>query len=175
MEPSRPRAALLAETDWLAQHLADPSIRIVDIRGIIKPVEAPHPHYFGNRNAYLEGHIPGAVFVDWTADITEPSAPGKMTVAGPERLAALMGRLGIGDQHTVVVYEDGAGQIAARLWWVLNYYGHPAVRVLNGGIRKWLAEGRPVTAGLPHHPLTTFTPNIQPGWRARVGDVPGAI
>ena len=175
MEPSKPRAALLAETDWLAEHLTDPSIRIVDIRGIIKPVDAPHPHYFGNRNAYLEGHIPWAVFVDWTADITEPGAPVKMTVAGAERFAALLGRLGIGDQHTVVGYEDGAGQLAARLWWALNYYGHPAVKVLNGGFQKWIAEGRPVTADIPHFPPATFKPRVQREWRASPTDVRAAV
>ena len=89
MGPDTVRRRLLAETDWLADHLADPSIRIVDIRGIIKPVDAPHPHYFGNRSAYLESHIPGAVFVDWTVDITEPGAPVKMTLAGPGRFAAI--------------------------------------------------------------------------------------
>src|SRR5574341_1780511 len=175
MEPSRPRAALLVETDWLAQRLTDPSIRIVDIRGIIRPPDAPHPHYFGNRSAYLESHIPGAAFVDWTADIIEPGAPVKMTLAGPERFAALMGRLGIGDEHTVVVYEDGAGHIAARLWWALNYYGHPAVKLLNGGFRKWTAEGRPVTSEIPHHPPAGFTPRIQPGWRAGTADVRAAM
>jgi thiosulfate/3-mercaptopyruvate sulfurtransferase len=175
MEPSRPRAALLAETDWLAEHLTDPSIRIVDIRGIIRPPDAPHPHYEGNRRAYLESHIPGAVFVDWALDIVQPDAPAKMTVAGPERFAALMGRLGIGNQHTVVIYEDGVGQLAARLWWVLNYYGHPKAMVLNGGYRKWMAEGRPVTPELPRHPPATFTPKIQPDWRVGSADVRAAI
>ena len=165
MVPSNLRTNLLAETDWLAEHLTDPSIRIVDIRGIIRPPDAPHPHYEGNRRAYLEAHVPGAVFVDWVGDITQPDAPVKMTVAGPERFAALMGRLGIGDRHTVVVYEDGAGQIAARLWWALNYYGHPKAMLLNGGFRKWIAEGRPVTTDLPRFPPATFTPRIQPDWR----------
>jgi thiosulfate/3-mercaptopyruvate sulfurtransferase len=175
MEPSRPRAALLAETDWLAQHLTDPSIRIVDIRGIIRPPDAPRPHYEGNRRAYLEAHIPGAVFADWALDIVQPDAPVKMTVAGPERFAALMGRLGIGNQHTVIAYEDGVGQIAARLWWVLNYYGHPKAMLLNGGYRKWMAEGRPVTPDLPRHPPATFTPRIQPEWRVGSADVRAAI
>ncbi len=80
MGPHASHAHLLAETGWLAEHLADPSIRIVDIGGIIKPPDAPHPHYYGNRSAYLEAHMPGAVFVDWTADITEPGAPVKMEV-----------------------------------------------------------------------------------------------
>jgi len=175
MESDTPRTRLLAETDWLAEHLTDPLLRIVDIRGIIKPVDAPHPHYFGNREAYLEAHIAGAVFIDWTADITEPGAPAKMALAGPERFAGLMRRLGIGDEHTVVVYEDGAGQIAARLWWVLNYYGHPAVTILNGGFRKWVAEQRPVTAKLPHHLPAAFTPRIQPEWRATSADVRAAV
>jgi len=175
LEPEKTRARLLAETEWLHEHLADPSLRIVDIRGLIRPPDAPHPHYYGNRSAYLEGHIPGAVFVDWTSDITEPSAPVKMTLANPERFAALMSRLGIGDEHTVVVYEDGAGQIAARLWWALNYYGHPAVKLLNGGFRKWIAEGRPVTAEIPRHRPAAFTPRIQPGWRVGSAEVRAAI
>jgi thiosulfate/3-mercaptopyruvate sulfurtransferase len=175
MGPESPRGKLLAETDWLAEHLADPSICIVDIRGIIKPPDAPHPHYYGNRSAYIESHIPGAVFVDWTTDITEPGAPVKMTLASSGRFAALMSRLGIGDQHTVVVYEDGAGQIAARLWWALNYYGHPAVKVLNGGFRKWIAEGRPVTAEIPRHQPAAFTPRVQPEWRASSVEVRAAI
>jgi len=170
-----PRARVLAETDWLAEHLADPTLRIVDIRGIIRPPDAPHPHYEGNRSAYLEAHIPGAVFVDWTADITEPGAPVKMTLAGPERFAALMSLLGIGDEHTVVVYEDGVGQIAARLWWALNYYGHPAAKLLNGGFRKWVAEGRPVTAELPHYSPAAFTPRVQPDWRVGSAEVRAAI
>ena len=175
MKPNDPATRLLAETDWLAEHLADPSLRIVDIRGIIRPPDAPHPHYEGNRTAYLEAHIPGAVFVDWTVDITQPGAPVKMTLAGPDRFAALMSRLGIGDQHTVVIYEDGAGQIAARLWWALNYYGHPAVKVLNGGFRKWTAENRPVTTELPRFPPAAFTPRIQPDWRVGSAEVRAAI
>jgi thiosulfate/3-mercaptopyruvate sulfurtransferase len=165
----------LAETDWLVKHLNDLSLRIVDIRGIIRPPDAPRPHYEGNRRAYLEAHIPGAVFADWALDIVQPDAPVKMTVAGPERFAALMGRLGIGNQHTVVIYEDGVGQIAARLWWVLNYYGHPKALLLNGGYRKWMAEGRPVTPELPHHPPATFTPRIQPEWRVGSADLRAAI
>ena len=175
VDPNAPATRLLVETDWLAHHLVDPSIRIVDIRGIIRPPDAPRPHYFGNRSAYLESHILEAVFVDWTADITEPGAPVKMTLAGPGRFAALMGQLGIGDEHIVVVYEDGAGHIAARLWWALNYYGHPAVKLLNGGFRKWTAEGRPVTAEIPRHQPAGFTPRIQPGWRAATADVRAAM
>ncbi len=165
-----PRDAMLAETDWLGAHLDDPSLRIVDIRGSIKPPTAPQPWYAASREAYEAGHIPGAVFVDWLRDIVDPSAPVKMTVARADQFAALMGRLGIGDEHTVVVYDD-SGHLAPRLWWALHYYGHPAVRVLNGGCTKWVAEGRPVTRDLPRHAPARFTARVQPEWRASVDEV----
>ena len=165
-----PRDAMLAETDWLAAHLGDPGLRIVDIRGTIKPPGAPKPWYAASREAYEAGHIPGAVFVDWLRDIVDLSAPVKMTVARAAEFAALMGRLGIGDAHTVVAYDDN-GHIAPRLWWVLNYYGHPAVRVLNGGFTKWVAEGGPATPALPGHAPARFIPRVQPEWRAPVDEV----
>jgi thiosulfate/3-mercaptopyruvate sulfurtransferase len=167
---SAARDALLAETDWLAAHLQDVALRLVDIRGIIRPPTAPEPWYLANRDAYGSAHIPGAVFVDWLRDIVDLAAPVKMTVAPPADFGGLMGRLGIGDEHAVVVYDD-SGHLAPRLWWALNYYGHPAVRVLNGGWTKWVAEGRPVTAALPRHPPARFTPRVQPEWRVAAEEV----
>jgi thiosulfate/3-mercaptopyruvate sulfurtransferase len=164
------RDTLLAQTDWLAAHLDDPTVRIVDIRGTIRPPNAPKPWYAASREAYQAGHIPGAVFVDWLRDIVDPSAPVKMTVARADQFAALMGRLGIGDEHTVIVYDDN-GHLAPRLWWALNYYGHPAVRVLDGGFSKWQAESRPVTSAVPAHPPARFTARVQPEWRAGVDEV----
>ncbi len=167
--PAR-RDLLLVETDWLAVRLDDPRLRVVDIRGIIKPPDAPKPWYLAQREAYQESHIPGAVFVDWTDDIVEPTAPIHMALAGPARFKALMERLGIGDGHAAVIYDDTGG-IAPRLWWALNYYGHAAVSVLNGGWVKWRAEGRPVTADLPQYPRAVFTPRVDPGWRVGTAEV----
>lgn len=168
------RSALLAETSWLADHLGDPRGAVVDIRGSIKPPTAPRPHYASKRDAYLEAHIPGAVFVDWTEDIIEPTAPVHMTLAGPARFKALMERLGIGDETEAVVYDDSGG-LAPRLWWALNYYGHGKVRVLDGGWNKWLSEGRPVTALVPAPRRAVFTPRVEPGWRADTADVKEAM
>lgn len=167
---SRPRETLLVEPEWLAARLDEPFLRVVDIRGTIRPPEAPKPHYAAAHEAYARAHLPGAVFVDWLCDIVDPDAAVPLAVAPPERIAALMGRLGIGDAHTVVVYDDH-GSLAARLWWVLRYYGHPDVRLLNGGWSRWVAEGRPVTAAVPRHPPATFTPRAQPGWRAAADEV----
>ncbi len=162
-------------TEWLQDHLNDPAIRIVDIRGMIRPVEAPKPWYLESREEYAEGHIPGAVYVGWLTDIVEPEAPVKMTVASPQRFARLMGGLGVGDEHLAVVYDDEGNHIAARLWWMLNYYGHPAVRLLDGGYPKWLAERRPVSAAVPRHGAATFTVRLQPEWRATSDEVRQAI
>jgi len=165
----------LVETDWLAGRLDDPTIRIVDMRGVIRPAHAPKPWYLESRDLYAASHIPGAVFVGWLTDIVEPGAPVKMTIPSADRFAALMGGLGIGDAHQVIVYDDEGNHIAARLWYLLSYYGHPAVRLLNGGFPKWVAEERPVTAALPAHPPATFTPQSQPAWRVTAADVRGAM
>lgn len=162
-------------TQWLNEHLTDPAIRIVDIRGVIRPVEAPKPWYLESREEYADDHIPGAVFVGWLTDIVEPDAPVKMTVASPRRFAALMGGLGIGDEHLVIAYDDEGNHIAARLWWILNYYGHPTVRLLDGGYPKWVAEGRPVTAEVPGNPPATFTTRLRPEWRVTREEVRRAI
>src|SRR5215831_4916951 len=164
------RDALLADSAWLAARLGDPALSIVDIRGSIKPPTAPKPHYSAKRDAYLEAHIPGAVFVDWTTDIIEPDAPVHMTLAGPSRFKALMERLGVGDESDVVIYDDSGG-LAPRLWWALNYYGHHRVRLLDGGWNKWVAEGRPVTRALPAPKAAVFTARIEPGWRADTAGV----
>ncbi|MBI4573275.1 MAG: sulfurtransferase [candidate division NC10 bacterium] len=171
MTPSSRRAEFLVETAWLAAHLADPAIRIVDMRGAIRPVQAPKPWYLESREQYAEAHIPGAVYIGWLTDIVEPDAPVKMTVASPGRFAALVGRLGIGDEHLVVAYDDDGNHVAARLWWILNYYGHPTVRLLDGGYPKWVAEGRPVTAEVPRYGVATFTPRMQAEWLATCDEV----
>lgn len=174
MLATSPRVSLLVETSWLAEHLDDPGLAVVDIRGSIKPPTAPAPHYAAKRDAYLEAHIPGAVFVDWTEDIIEPTAPVHMMLAGPARFKALMERLGIGDETDVLVYDD-SGSLAPRLWWALNYYGHDRVRLLDGGFHKWVAEGRRVTAALPSLRPAVFTPRVKAGWRADTASVKGAM
>jgi thiosulfate/3-mercaptopyruvate sulfurtransferase len=151
-----------------------PAIRIVDIRGEIRPVEAPKPWYLESREEYAGDHIPGAVFVGWLTDIVDPDAPVKMTVAPPRRFAELMGGLGIGDAHMVVAYDDDGNHLAARLWWLLNYYGHSAVRLLDGGYPKWLAEGR-LDRRDPRYP-GSFTPGCGPsGGGARTFGAPSGI
>src|SRR5215469_15569284 len=165
----------LVETSWLAEHLHDPHVRIVDMRGYVRTVEhdgVQEATYVGARDEYEQGHIPGAVYIDWSSDIVDPGATVKAQIAPAERFARLMERLGIGDHHLVVAYDaHPASQFATRLWWALNYYGHDQVVVLNGGMPKWQREQRPLVDMIPAYPPATFSPLVQPQLRATAEDV----
>ena len=118
----------LADTEWLAAHLDDPRLRIVDT-----DVEA----------AYQRGHVPGAVLVPDNYE-KDPST-GRVHILPAAEFGQLMESLGIGDATTVVTYDNSRSLYAGRLWWALRYYGHEGVKVLNGGWRKWASEGNPIS------------------------------
>jgi thiosulfate/3-mercaptopyruvate sulfurtransferase len=169
------RSRFLAETSWLAAHLDDPSLRIVDMRGYVRTTERDgiqHAEYAGAREEYAQSHIPGAVYIDWSHDIVDPIDPVEAQIAQPRHFAEAMQRLGIGNEHLVVAYDSHpTSQFATRLWWALNYYGHDRVVILNGGLRKWERENLPMTADVPNYSSATFTPNVQPQLRATAEDV----
>lgn len=155
---------LLVSTAWLAEHLADGDLRVVDIRGHVLPASEPLPHYFNHLDDYLKSHLPGAVFVDWVREITDPADPRHARIAPPERFSGVMQRLGLQPSTQVVAYDDANGMFAARLWWALNYYGHDRVAVLDGGWQKWIAEGRPTTAAIPTIVPTDSKAIPNPAW-----------
>ena len=165
----------LVTTDWLAGHLQDEDVRVVDIRGYVKKTDLgggrQEAEYVGARDEYDEAHVPGAVYVDWTSDITDPDDPVPAQIAPPNRFAEVMGSLGIGDGTHVVVYDHAGGQFATRLWWALTFYGHDAVSVLDGGWAKWTAEDRPSTTGVPKVEPAVFTPRPRGGWRKDAEDL----
>jgi thiosulfate/3-mercaptopyruvate sulfurtransferase len=139
---------VLVSTEWLAQNLGADSLVVVDVRGKILPPGA-NPRYLAKRDEYDRGHIPGAVFLDWTRDIVDPDDPIPSQVARPEAFAAKMGELGIGGETLVVAYDDYDHVFAGRFAWALRYYGHDEVRILDGGFARWVAEGRPTEGGAP--------------------------
>lgn len=152
----------LVSTDWLAAHLDHPDVRLIDIRGAVASVALPdgrrQSQYSASRGDYDAGHIPGASFIDWTADIVDPDDPIPAQIAPPERFAALMGHLGIGDATAVVIYDNQGRAFATRFWWALTYYGHERAAILDGGWEKWQAEGRPISTEVPTPAPATFTP-----------------
>jgi thiosulfate/3-mercaptopyruvate sulfurtransferase len=170
------RDKLLVTTEWLAQHLTDPTVRIVDMRGFVRATQLAPDHeeavYVGAPEEYAAGHIPGAAYIDWTRDIIDPADAIPVQVAQPEQFKAAMERAGIGDDTYVIAYDaHPAMQFATRLWWALNYYGHPRAAVLDGGWNKWQREGRPVTTDVPTIPPATFTPHPQPALRVTAEEV----
>ncbi len=175
----RERESFLVETDWLAEHLHDSNLRVVDIRGYVRTVMrdgAQEALYVGAPEEYEQGHIPGAVYIDWTRDIVDLDDPVEAQVAPPDTFARAMERLGIGDQHQVVVYDaHPTSQFATRLWWAMTYYGHRDVVVLNGGLPKWLRENRALSVEVPSYAPATFTPVVQPALRATARDVLDAL
>ena len=132
------RPELLVDTAWLAQHLTDTNVRIVDLR----------PRGYG------DGHIPEAVWLDnnW---IRNPKAPPTF-LPTPQEFEALMSKLGISNTTRVIAYDERGGIYATRLWWILNHYGHSNVAVLDGGWVKWTAEQRATTPAAPTVAAATF-------------------
>jgi thiosulfate/3-mercaptopyruvate sulfurtransferase len=174
------RQAHLVETDWLGDHLDDPSIRVVDMRGEVRTETDATGYqtaqYLGARGAYDAGHIPDAVYLDWTTDLVDENDPVPAQAAPAEKIARVLGERGIGDDSLVIAYDDHpASQFATRLWWVLRYYGHESCRVLNGGWAKWTADGRPVSTEEPRISPAVFTPRPQPELRKTAEEVAAHI
>jgi thiosulfate/3-mercaptopyruvate sulfurtransferase len=165
---------VLVTTEWLASHLGDPAVAIVDIRGKVLPPGAK-PRYVPKREDYDASHVPGAVFVDWTRDIVDPGDPVPAQIAPPDAFAATMGRLGIGDGTLVVAYDDYDHIFAGRLAWALRFYGHDAVRLLDGGWSRWVAEGRTTTSDVAARARATFTSRPREDLRRSADDVARAI
>jgi thiosulfate/3-mercaptopyruvate sulfurtransferase len=165
---------VLVSTDWLAAHLGADDLRIVDIRGKVLP-PGSHPRYVPKREDYVAAHVPGAVFVDWTRDIVDPDDPVPAQVAPSVQFARTMGELGIGDETMVVAYDDYNHMFAGRLAWALRYYGHDAVRVLDGGWVRWVTEGRPTTRESPARAPARFTVRARPEMRCNADEVAADI
>lgn len=129
----------LVTTDWLAVNLDQPGVVVVDARW--RP-DGSAPTVFA------AGHIPGAGLVDWRTELIaadQPEAHGALQVADASQVSAVAGRLGIGPDSTVVIYDDSQGLFAARTWWTLRAYGIGSVSILDGGYPAWVAEGRATT------------------------------
>lgn len=158
----------LVSTDWLASRLEDPNVIAVD--GSWHLPDAGRD----GRSEYLERHVPGAAFFDINA-IADTSTNLPHMLPSPEVFAADVGKLGIGDGMTIVVY-DGSGLFAApRVWWTFRTMGAEKVFVLDGGFPKWLAEGRPTESGPARRAPATFTPKFQSDAAKSADDVANAL
>jgi thiosulfate/3-mercaptopyruvate sulfurtransferase len=130
----------LVSTEWLAQHLGEPDLVVVD-----SSWHMPASRRSG-RHEYLAAHIPGARFLD-IDEVSDRSHPAPHMLPGAEDFAAAMERLGIGRDDRIVVYDNSPIRTAARGWFMLRHFGATHVAILDGGFQQWLAEGRPTESG----------------------------
>lgn len=146
----------IVDTEWVTTRLAEGNIVLLDVRF------SPKDTNYG-KEAYKKDHLPGAVFVDFKASLTDPPREhgGRSPLPSSEKLAKLFGELGIDHSTTVVVYEDVNGPAASRLWWLLKYLGHEDVYVLDGGYEAWKGTGLTVTSKIPVIRPTEFIPSVQ--------------
>jgi len=163
------RPDLFWSTERVAGQLRDPDLRVVDCRFSFDEDMRAH---------YLQGHLPGAVYVDWAADLSAPppqSGHPRWMLAGPEDFARTMSRFGIGESTMVVGYDAEGGHHASRLWLALRRHGHDRMAVMEGGIQKWIAEGRPLERGVVQVAPARFVPHPRDGVIATKAEVLGAV
>lgn len=154
----------LVSTDWLAAHLADPRIRLVDASFKL-PGLTPLP-----KEDYLAAHILGAVLFDVDL-VSDHSNPLPHMFPSAQQFGRDVGALGIGNDDNVVVYDGGGFLASARAWWMFLSYGHDQVRVLDGGLKKWRAEGRGVETGDVTPTPATFTATFDPRRLRTIGEM----
>ncbi len=146
----------LVTTEWLAAHLADPHVRLLD-SSFKQPGVTPTA-----RQDYDRGHIPGAVYFD-IDDVAEPGTSLPHMIPSADRFAEKMAERGIGNDDRVIVYDSNGLSSAGRAWWLLRLFGHDNVALLDGGLPKWKAEGRTLQTAAPAIPARRFAARFRPG------------
>lgn len=151
----------------LHQRLSDAALVVVDTRFNLMDVDE-------GRTAYLDAHIPGAVYAHLDDDLSGPplTDSGRHPLPSPESLRALFSRLGVSAETQVVAYDQRDGMVAARLWWLLRYMGHDAVAVLDGGFKAWTAAGFATASGAESRATSAFHGEPRRDWLVTVDEVP---
>jgi thiosulfate/3-mercaptopyruvate sulfurtransferase len=166
----------LVTTDWLAQHLHDPGIRVLECTVYLHPADVPGGFRVeSGRAKWREGHIPGAGFADLQEDLSDRSSSLRFMMPPAAQFAEAMGRYGVGDGVRVVLYDRAVNMWAARIWWMLRAFGFDAAAVLDGGFKKWTREGRALATDDGAAPPRSFTARPRPGLIADKAGVLAAL
>jgi thiosulfate/3-mercaptopyruvate sulfurtransferase len=148
----------LVSTEWLADHLGDPKVKVLDA-SFKMPGVMPRP-----ADDYLAAHIPGAVFFD-VDEVSDHTSTLPHMYPDAAQFARDVAAMGVSSGDTVVVYDAGGWVAAPRAWWMFLSFGHADVRILEGGLKKWQVEGRPTETGKPASPKPgTFTAKLDPNY-----------
>jgi thiosulfate/3-mercaptopyruvate sulfurtransferase len=152
----------LVETDWLADQLGAPDLRILDCSVVRKDNPDGSYGFAPGKENWEQGHIPGSVFVNVLSELSDPNGATSLMMPKIEDFAAIMAGRGIGDGMRVILYDNSNHAWAARVWWMLRVCGFDNAAVLNGGWNKWVAEGRAVSTEARSYPAATLTPDPRP-------------
>ena len=168
-----PHTDMLVGTDWLAAHLGDPGVRVLECTVNLVPADGPGGFRVeSGRAKWAEGHIPGAGFADLPGDLSDRGSPLRFMMPPAAQFAEAMGRYGVGDGVRVILYDRFVNMWAARVWWMLRAFGFDAAAVLDGGFKKWTLEGRPVGTDDGGSPRRAFTARPRP---ALIADKAGVL
>lgn len=160
IRPDAADAPLLVTPEWLHAHLDDPAVRILDCRTWMMPQPVGPSKIDSGRPDWAQAHIPGADHVCMVQDLSDPAGRYPYTLPGEAQIAALLSRLGIGNDHRVVLYGARQPMVVTRAWWVLTALGHERVSILDGGLERWTQEGRPLTDQVRVREPATFVPRL---------------
>jgi len=152
----------LVETDWLAVHLDDPTLRVLECTTILHPRPEGGYRAESGRATWAAGHIPRSGFADLTDDLSDRASSLLYMMPPDEQMAAAMARLGVGEGTRVVLYDRAVNMWAARVWWMLRAVGFDDAAVLNGGWKKWTFEGRPTSTEPCAYPPARFVARPRP-------------
>ena len=152
----------LVSTAWLEEHLAEPSLRVLDCSVVMRTAADGTYSFVGGSQEYEQAHVPGAVFVDVLGKLAAKNTPLPMMMPPLEEVAAVMSSHGVGRDTHVVLYDRSNHAWAARVWWMLRACSFEAAAVLDGGWHKWQAEGRPASAEPGRYPAASFEARFRP-------------
>jgi thiosulfate/3-mercaptopyruvate sulfurtransferase len=165
---------MLVTTDWLAAHLGADDLVVLDCTVWLRVGEAGYEAVSG-RDDWAAGHIPGAGFADLTGDLCDDTSPLRFALPTPEDFCRAMAALGVDDDRRVVLYDDNSSMWAARVWWMLRWVGFDRAAILDGGMKAWRAEGRPLDTAAPAPRSARLTPRVRPDTVADKAAVLAAI
>ena len=165
----------LVETDWLADHLNDSAIRILDCTAFNLPDGNGGIRAESGRESWAAEHILGAGHADLVNDLSDKSASFRYMLPPVEQFAKAMSGYGVGAGTRAVLYDSTSGSWATRIWWMLRTFGFDDAFILNGGLHKWKLEGRPVTTGPSTYPPAVFHASPRAGLMADRHEVLAAL
>lgn len=169
------RNQMLVEPAWLANHLDDRSIRILDCTTYMTPQPTGPSKIESGLKDYQLAHIRGAQHVDMVTQMSDPDGAFPYTLPKPDQLDALLSGLGISNEHHIILYARSTPVTVTRVWYVLRALGHHQVSLLDGGLSRWEAEGFALTSERPHFPTTTYRSRFDPSRHADRDEVRTAI